>query len=252
MLALISDLHSNVEALTAVFADIDRHPGCRIVCLGDVVGYGPEPTEVADMTRARVSACVRGNHDEALLTGGYGFHAAAKDAIGWTRAQLQPGFFSGYAVRQRWDWLATLPVKLAEGPDLFVHGSPNDPTCEYVLKNEVDSGLYEEKYRSMFQAFDRLLFVGHSHLPCVVSEDLVAREAAALGNEYVHRGGRAIVNVGSVGQPRDNDPRACYVLFDGEKVEWRRVPYDVEKAIAKFAQIPELSPRLAERLRLGR
>ena len=144
MLAIISDLHSNVEALNAVFEDIDRHRVERIVCLGDVVGYGPEPTEVLDLVRARVQACIRGNHDDAIRAGAYGFNGPAKQAIDWTRAYLQPGYFSGFVVRQRWDWLTTLPLQLAEGPDLFIHGSPRDPTSEYVLKQEIDYGFIEQ------------------------------------------------------------------------------------------------------------
>ena len=89
-------------------------------------------------------------------------------------------------------------------------------------------------------------------MPCVITDKFEANDSAAIGNRYVHEGGRAIVNVGSVGQPRDGDPRACYVLFDGESVEWRRVPYDVERTVKKFAEIPELTPKLGERLRVGK
>jgi diadenosine tetraphosphatase ApaH/serine/threonine PP2A family protein phosphatase len=250
MFAIISDLHSNLEALTAVLEDLDKRSVERIVCLGDVVGYGPEPIAVADLARERVSLCIRGNHDEALTSGAQFFGANAKKAIDWTRELLAPGFFASAATRERWKFLTTLPDRFASGPDLFIHGSPRDPTSEYVLAQEVS---YEpDKYREIFTAFDRLLFVGHSHFPCVITEDLEAKEASAIGNAYVHTKGRAIVNVGSVGQPRDSDPRACYVIVDGERIEWRRVPYDVEATVKKVLAIPELPQQLGERLRVGR
>src|SRR5437660_10094991 len=132
MLAIISDIHSNLEALTAVLDDAEAHDVDEIVCLGDVVGYGPSPIEVVDLVRERASACVRGNHDEALVTGGVGFRGIARDAIDWTRTVLQPGFFSGAGARRRWEWITHLPDRHEVGPDLFLHGSPRDPMNDYL------------------------------------------------------------------------------------------------------------------------
>src|SRR5437870_12686239 len=109
MIAFISDLHSNLEALTAVLEDMERHRPERIVCLGDVVGYGPDPAAVADLARARVALAVKGNHDEALVAGAIGFSPIAKRAIDWTRSGPEPGFFSGRPVRERWAWPPSLP-----------------------------------------------------------------------------------------------------------------------------------------------
>ena len=250
MLALISDVHSNLEALVAVLADADAQGARDIVCLGDVVGYGPEPAATADLVRTRVSACVRGNHEEALLDGGKGFNGAARKAIEWTRAQLEPGLFAGPAARRRWAWLSSLPLTLARGSDLLVHGSPRDPTSEYLLASELAFGS-TQKYEEIFETFERFLFVGHTHLPCVITDDYEAHAASELGDRYEHVSGKAIINTGSVGQPRDGDKRACYALVEGATVTWRRVPYDVEKTVAKMAAIEALEPRLSERLLVG-
>jgi predicted phosphodiesterase len=252
MLAIISDLHSNEEALGAVVADMKAHAVDEIFCLGDVVGYGPDPIPVVDFVRENVAVTVMGNHDEALIGGGLGFSGVALKAIDWTRTQLQPGFFSGINVRNRWDFLTHLPLRHERGPDLFLHGSPRDPTSEYLLAHELSFGAIG-KYEEIFATFDRLLFCGHTHLPCVITDDFEAKTAASLGNTWTHPGkGRAIVNVGSVGQPRDEDNRASYVLFDGKTVTWRRVAYDFEKTAAKVFAIPELDRKLGERLALGR
>ncbi len=201
--------------------------------------------------RERAKVTVRGNHDDALVTGGHGFSPVARAAIDWTRTILQPGFFSGAQVRRRWEWLTTLPEKHEAGPDLFLHGSPRDPVSEYVLAFELP--LWgPDRYEETFAPFDRFLFVGHTHLPCVIDDQLEARTSASLANRWKYPGkGKAIVNVGSVGQPRDQDARACYVLQDDAEIEWRRVPYDVESARKRFSGIADLHPKLAERLKIG-
>jgi diadenosine tetraphosphatase ApaH/serine/threonine PP2A family protein phosphatase len=253
MYALISDIHSNIEALTAVFADIDALGIKDVRCLGDVVGYGPSPVECVDLVMSRVAFCVKGNHDEALIHGAYGFHMRAAQAIDWTRDQLQPGFFSGLGVRKRWDWLASLPVRHDEGPDLFIHGSPRDPTQEYLLAHEVSFGP-SEKYEEVFASFERLVFVGHSHLPGVIRSDYETKTPAELGEALKISelaGKKAIVNVGSVGQPRDKDPRACYVVVDGDVIRWRRVAYDVARTNERVKETPRLDKSLGERLLAG-
>jgi predicted phosphodiesterase len=253
MLALISDIHSNLEALTAVLEDIDQRKVSEIICLGDVVGYGPDPVPVVDLVMSRAKLCIKGNHDEALVHGAVMFNPPAKHALDWTRDQLKPGYFSGVQVRRRWDWLVNLPLRHEAGQDLFTHGSPRDPTTEYLLTTEVSFGP-SDKYEEVFASFNRLLFVGHTHLPCVITDGYEAKVPSEYeGEKFVHSGkGKAIVNVGSVGQPRDNDARACYVLFDPETgtVEWRRVAYAHEKTAAKVRE-RGLNERLALRLAVG-
>jgi diadenosine tetraphosphatase ApaH/serine/threonine PP2A family protein phosphatase len=254
-LAIISDLHANLPAVQAVLADIDAQKVDEVVCLGDVVGYGPDPIEVTDLAMSRSSFCVMGNHDEALVNpdGAIGFNGPARRAIEWTREQMKPGFFSGSKVRARWEWLASLPLIKNRGPDLFVHGSPRDPTTEYVLEQDLAFGA-TQKYEEIFESFERFCFVGHSHLPLVIDGDLQVKRPSDLPDgKFKLASGKALVNVGSVGQPRDGDVRSCYVILDGETVEWRRVAYDVSKTIARFAAIgkKDLDPRLAERLLAG-
>jgi diadenosine tetraphosphatase ApaH/serine/threonine PP2A family protein phosphatase len=253
MYAVISDIHSNLEALTAVISDIDALGITDVRCLGDVVGYGPCPLECVDLIMARAQVVVRGNHDEALVHGAYGFHLRAQEAIDWTRDQLRPGFFSGPAVRKRWDWLTQLPLRHEDGPDVFVHGSPRDPTQEYLLAAEVAFGP-TEKYEEVFAQFDRALFAGHTHLPGVITQDYATKTAAELDGELNLadlQGTKVIVNVGSVGQPRDRDRRACYVVVDGDTIRWRRVAYAAEQTVERVRGTPRLHPSLGERLLAG-
>jgi diadenosine tetraphosphatase ApaH/serine/threonine PP2A family protein phosphatase len=221
----------------------------KIVCLGDVVGYGPDPVVVTDMVRDRAEICLEGNHDEALAHGPLGFNIPATQAIEWTSEQMKPGFFSGIELRKRWDWITNRPQHHRVNDDVFVHGSPLDPTCGYILAHKLGFGPTDE-FEEIFKHTERLVFCGHTHLPCVITDDFEAKDSKALENTWTWEKGKAIVNVGSVGQPRDGDNRACYVLFDGKKVTWRRVAYDFEKTSEKVARLIK-SVKLAERLKIG-
>jgi diadenosine tetraphosphatase ApaH/serine/threonine PP2A family protein phosphatase len=254
--AVISDLHANLPALEVVLADIDAQGIDEIYCLGDVVGYGPDPLACVDLMSERSRVTVQGNHDQALVHGAYGFHLRARDAIDWTRDELKPGFFSGRRVRDRWNWITSLPLRFERGPDVFVHGSPRDPTSEYLLAAWVDT--QRESFEDAFSATQRLLFTGHTHLPCAITDTYDVLLPANLEEGFVvgARGeSRAIVNVGSVGQPRDKDPRACYVVVHEEgadlRIEWRRLPYAIETTVARVDAQPRLHPSLGERLRHG-
>jgi len=224
-----------------------------IVCLGDVVGYGPMPLECVDLVMEKCRVTLKGNHDEALVHGAYAFNLRAQKAIEWTRDQLKPGFFSGSAVRRRWEFLTKLPLRHEEGPDLFIHGSPRDPTNEYVLATEIGFGP-TEKFEEIFAGFERMLFVGHTHMPCVITDKYETKTSAELENKYVYpdmADQKVIVNVGSVGQPRDRDPRACYVVVDDGTVTWRRLEYDIEKTVNAMEAIAQLDAALAARLKEG-
>jgi len=251
--AVISDVHSNIEALQAVLADIDRLGIDDVVCLGDVVGYGPNPLECVDLIIERCRVTLKGNHDEALVHGAYAFNLPARKAIDWTRDFLKPSVFSGSAVRRRWDYLGALPLRYEQGPDLFIHGSPRDPTNEYILQQYLGYAP-SERFEEIFASFEQRLFVGHTHIPCIITDRYHTKTATELDNRYTfpsYCDQKVIVNVGSVGQPRDRDNRACYAVVDDSTIHWRRVAYDFEKTAAKIDAVSELEPALANRIKIG-
>ncbi len=260
--ALVSDIHSNIEALTAVLADIKSQGIKEILCLGDLVGYGPNPVEIVEEAM-NWKAVLMGNHDEAVIKEAYGFNPVAKAAITWSRNLLKPGMFSGAGKRNRWKFLCNLALTHKEEGALFVHGSPRDPTMEYVLRSDcVDlTGGVPEKIRDIFSRFDRLCFVGHTHDPGVITETskfIPPKDCTPVGDRNDHwefrfePGKKYLVNLGSVGQPRDGDTRSCYAIYDGDSVRWRRVEYDYRKVMDKIFALSELDPRAGERLALGR
>jgi diadenosine tetraphosphatase ApaH/serine/threonine PP2A family protein phosphatase len=252
MIALISDLHANLPALEAVFADIASVGTVeRVYCLGDVIGYGPQPIECLDVVAKRCSLILMGNHEHAVLYGAYGFHPAAKRAIDWTRVTLQ----NAMPMAQRkavWNLIENLPIRHEINDVLLVHGSPRDPVMEYVLESDVWEGSDSTKMEEIFAGFKRLCFVGHTHRPGVFTEDHCFLPAADLGSGYdVSDGSKYLINVGSVGQPRDRDPRACYALYSGDAVYFRRVEYDIAATATLVRAVPELDQRFADRLFRG-
>jgi diadenosine tetraphosphatase ApaH/serine/threonine PP2A family protein phosphatase len=251
MFAALACVHANLEALTAVLADVDAHAIRDVRFLGDVAGYGPSPVECADLLMARASVSLRGHADQALLTNTLVISLNAGKSIDWARTLLEPGLLSGATTRRRWAWLTALASEHRDGPDLFVHGSPREPIGEYVLLSEVEEHGATEKLEEIFAAFERLMFNGHTHMPGVITQDLQVWRPTDERPTWRLRGGKAIVNVGAVGQPRDGDPRACYAIVDGDTITWRRVPYDVERTMERIRVTPELVPSFAERLPRG-
>jgi diadenosine tetraphosphatase ApaH/serine/threonine PP2A family protein phosphatase len=249
--AIISDIHSNLEALTEVIADIDRRGIATIFCLGDVIGYGPDPEACVDIVRARCEKTIRGNHDDAIFSGADRFNPFARAALRFTRERLKPGLLRGRSSTDRWDWLRTLPFSFRRGGLLFVHGSPRDPVSEYVYQEDVFFNA-EPKLREIFDQTETVVFCGHTHIPVVIRSDLrtfVPQDGSA---EYrLQPGMKDIVNVGSVGQPRDRDPRACYVEVEGALIRFHRIPYDFEATGRKIRKIPLLDEILAIRLTKG-
>jgi diadenosine tetraphosphatase ApaH/serine/threonine PP2A family protein phosphatase len=252
VIALISDLHASLPALTAVLRDIDSIGTVeRIYCLGDVIGYGPQPQECLDLVASRCSLILMGNHEHAVLYGAYGFHPAAKRAVEWTREILQamPSPTQRKAV---WELMENLPIRHQIGDVLLVHGSPRDPVMEYVLESDLWEGSDPNKMDEIFASFPRLCFVGHTHRPGVFTSDRCFLPASELSSGFdVSDGSQYLINVGSVGQPRDRDPRACYTLFTGDAVYWRRVTYDIDEVAGLFRKVEQLDPRFAERLYRG-
>jgi diadenosine tetraphosphatase ApaH/serine/threonine PP2A family protein phosphatase len=243
-----------------------------------VIGYGAEPEYCVDVVRSRCDVVLLGNHDQALFQGAGDFNVIARGAIGFTVARLKPrGLFPGADKRKRWQFLRSLPTTHRRGELSFFHASPRDHVREYVLGS--DSLVHREKMEAIFACFEGISFIGHTHQPGVHGPAPNYRFHATtdLGRStiacHVPQGLSALVNVGSVGQPRDGDPRSCYatvapapkdgsmkVDFDlggansrpGYIVRWHRVPYDVPRTMAKIRAQDGLHEVLARRLEVGK
>lgn len=248
--AVISDIHSNIDALTSVFEHIDERGIERVFCLGDVIGYGPDPEVCVDMIAARCEFTIRGNHDEALFSGADRFNPYARTALDWTRERLTPGFFKPRANRARWAYLESLELEKRLGDLLFVHGSPRDPVNEYIYREDVFFHA-DSKLKTIFKSVERALFVGHTHLPMVLTDSLRSFVPEENGAAFDLEDERYIINVGSVGQPRDRDPRSCYVEFNDGRVTFHRVPYDIESVVGRINRCRSLDKVLGSRLRDG-
>jgi diadenosine tetraphosphatase ApaH/serine/threonine PP2A family protein phosphatase len=270
--AIISDLHGNRPALEAVLADAGRRGAQRFACLGDVVGYGAEPRhnlevvmrlcvgeprpangDVPAGTTLAPGLCLQGNHEYALLNSAEDFNPKARAAIEWTRDEINRSDDDRARSWDYWDFLAELEPLQDDGTAMFAHGSPRDPVREYMLPRDIQN---EAKMQANFDCMSRgVCFVGHSHVPAVYYSD--RRLYRPRDTEGPYDLGdlasvRAIVNVGSVGQPRDGDTRASYVLFEGNCVTFVRVEYDVQVAMDSIRAVSELPDYLADRLAVGR
>lgn len=250
MKAIISDIHANLEALNAVLADIESQEIDNTLCLGDIVGYGPNPRECIDQVIDRVidsGACLLGNHDQAALFDPEGFNSGAERAIFWTRKMLESGDPKGN--ERRWEFLGELPRMIREDDYLFVHGSARNPLNEYIFPEDIYN---QPKMEKIFSLVDRYCFQGHTHIPGVFTEDLKFYSPEEIDHIYRLDDRKALINVGSVGQPRNGDHRASYVVLNDRAVHFRRVEYDVETTVEKIYGIPELDNFLGDRLRDGR
>ena len=236
-LAVLSDVHSNLEALNAV---IDHAHADRIAVLGDLVGYGADPQAVVERLREADAVLLAGNHDMAVTNRfdlGW-FNSVAAEAVEWTRRHLDA---ETYGV------LSGLEPLLSEEGRVLVHGSVRDPAAEYLH----DAAGAEASFGAA--PFD-VGFYGHTHVPFAYSHDgsavcaLMPREGESMS---LDPGLRYLLNPGSVGQPRDGDARASYLIVEGEQATWLRVAYDVERAMEKIrdAGLPGV---LADRLAVGR
>jgi predicted phosphodiesterase len=240
-LGIISDIHANLDALEAVVRELKDKGATRFVCCGDIVGYGPDPDRCINVIRGLVSACVAGNHDWAAV-GSIpirDLNPVASSAVLWTQTVLtEPNRL----------YLASLPLIAEEGPFFIVHSAPSVPDAwEYVL-------TLREAARELEHCRAGVCVVGHSHRPFSV-ERLPGRPARVVreGSFRIQPQARYFINAGSVGQPRDGDPRACCLLYDDEAqlMTYLRVPYDIPAVQAKIlaAGLPEY---LASRLGPGR
>jgi len=239
--AILADIHANLEAFEAVLADIEQRGGvAEVWCLGDVVGYGPDPGRCLELLRSRKHVCVAGNHDWAS-TGKVpttAFNPDAAAACQWTAKQLSP---------EETAYLSGLPLTMEKGDFTLVHGSPREPIWEYAVSPGTASDSFNH-FRTRF------CLVGHSHLALVFKDEegncsfspFSPDIRLALGKN------RLIINPGGVGQPRDGDPRASYAIYDSEASTIRlyRITYDIGATQDKIMRAG-LPVRLATRLAQG-
>ena len=250
MFAIISDIHSNLAALRAVLDDIENRDIKEIFCLGDIVGYGPEPRECLDLIISRQIASIMGNHDHAVFYEPTNFNTGAERASYWTRHSLEDE--EDFEKRSlRWSFLGRLPVRIQMGNILMVHGSPRRPVNEYIFPDDIYTN--SSKLLAIFEKVEQLCFVGHTHVPGIFLDDPDFYGIDELDYVYpIVDNEKAIVNVGSVGQPRDQDVRSSYVIVNEKKVEFVRVEYDIEDTVKKIMENPSLDNFEGERLRDGR
>lgn len=245
--ALLSDIHGNFEALSAVLEHIAGQNVSEIYCLGDIIGYGPNPGECLDAVIDQCKVTILGNHDQAALFDPEGFNPVALRAIYWTRDQMETG--AEDAVNRRWDFLGELPRLQNEEKYLFVHGSPREPTNEYVFPEDVYN---QRKMDALFSRVDQYCFQGHTHIPGIFTQQMEFITPEECDHEFRLSGEKAMVNIGSVGQPRDSDSRSCYVILEDDVVTFHRVEYEFDTTVQKIYNVPDLDNMLGDRLRSGR
>ncbi len=238
---IITDVHSNIEALKAVMASIDRERYDRIICLGDVVGYGASPDECCELLRERSVPTLLGNHD-AAVTGAMDesyYYQGARHAVQWTRDHLAD---------ENYRWLYGLPYTRVEADVGFYHSAPVVPSGFFYVVQASEAQAHA-------QVIDRMRpvsFIGHAHLTLIFG--VSARKVTQVEPDAMKLDDatRYIVNVGSVGQPRDRDPRACYAVWDhgAQRLTYVRVPYDIDSAASKI-MAAGLDEKFAKRLFIG-
>lgn len=246
-IAVISDIHGNVEALQAVLARIDELQVETIVCLGDVVGYGPDPEECVRICVERCRLRLMGNHEYAVVhaESDFNFNPVARKAIEWTRERIRKAGLL--------DQISGLQSHHQEGDILFVHGSARDALSEYLRESdERGHSNFDDVVQTLENDFTsfRLCFVGHNHRPFLATAEGFLHPHEGRMEFQVPKVEKLYVSVGSVGQPRDDDPRACFVTFDGSKVAYHRVPYAFA-ATAEKIRSRGLPGFLADRIALG-
>jgi len=241
-IGIISDIHSNLEALTAVLAVLEQRKPDRVMCLGDVVGYGASVNECCSLVRKTAEVTLLGNHDAAVAGRmDYSFYYdAARHALDWTASRIDPDHL---------EWLRSLPYGHRIEHVGFTHGNPVDPEAyAYVFALE--------QARELLPHLDALAdvnFIGHSHLCKAFALDQKGDVTEVVATRFgLRRGYKYVISVGSVGQPRDCDNRACFVTYDTEErvVEYHRVPYDIEASAQKIFDA-DLALNFGKRLFLG-
>ena len=244
--------------MTKLQADIEKHGIKTVYCLGDVVGYGPNPSECLDLIINRTKWCVLGNHDYAVFYEPTNFNFGAEQASFWSREILESEKDEDSRNR-RWNFLGKLPMrrtlkyKIASNsvPIDFVHASPRRPINEYIFPDDVYNNPL--KVRMLFERVKHICFVGHTHMPGVFLDEPDFYLPTELGETYpIIDDEKAIINIGSVGQPRDKDNRASYVFVKENNVHFVRLEYDYKATMKKIFAIDQLDNFHADRLQNGR
>ncbi len=240
-LALISDIHGNLEALESVLGDIEKHGVDRIHCLGDVVGYGCDPVACLNLVEEHCAIKLMGNHEYAAIgvLPPEAMNSPARRSILWTQTQLGDREIS---------MIADFEMQAEDADCCLVHASPYQPDEWFYILSEYEA---EQAFEHFSQ---RLAFHGHTHLPMIFCQSPDGTVRTIVGHDFdPDEESRYLVNIGSVGQPRDNDPRASYVIYDSQEksITYRRVEYDVPAAQAKM-RLANLPHMLIERLGVGK
>ena len=239
--AIISDVHANLEALQAVLAEIEKEGIDSLLFTGDCVGYGPDPNECIEILKTKTSIMIAGNHDWGAvgLTDVRNFNAYARVAIDWTKDEL---------TSQNFSFLYHLPLteKISADRDIFlVHGTPKEPERWHYFSFEYDAKVN-------FLSFDeQICFLGHSHTPFIVERSPRGKTRSLYARAEVKDTFRYIVNAGSVGQPRDGNPDASFILYKDDSIEIKRVSYDILLTQKKMKKAG-LPSHLIDRLAVGR
>ncbi|MBI2192657.1 MAG: metallophosphoesterase family protein [Planctomycetes bacterium] len=248
MKAIISDIHGNLEAFQEVLKDIESQGISEILCLGDVIGYGPNPLECLDVAMEKCKWVLCGNHEWALVNQPVGFSPVAKKAIEMTRQLFEKEPDAARAQRRK-EFLNNLEPNVEDGNIMFVHGSPKDPIMDYVFPEQYSRFWSRERVDDLLRTVQWICFCGHSHVPALISS--VYESIVPHGNNpttyTLDAAKRYIINVGAVGQPRDRNNRACYLIFNENTVTFRRVSYDFAATAAKIRALG-LGERSAARL----
>jgi predicted phosphodiesterase len=251
--AIISDIHGNLEALKAVLDDIKAKGVSDIICLGDIIGYGPNPRECLKLIQDCGSVCIKGNHEEAVLYIGINFNVEAGLAVDWTRNEINSVKYDPVETEMMWNFIGELPRLHEEDDFLYVHASPKEPVREYLRPSDVTNA---EKMQDNFNLVRHKCFCGHTHEPGAfvqyTDESVSFYRPADIKSVYNLDENKCIINAGSVGQPRDNDNRACYVIMEDNKVSFHRLAYNYKETMKKILDTKVLPKMLAVRLHAGK
>jgi predicted phosphodiesterase len=245
MKAIISDIEGNLEALQAVLEDAARNGADEVYCLGDLIGYCPNPCECIELAM-KWKVVLQGNFDRAVLNDPPSLGPTANSAtrsLVWSRKRIMAPVPDVDAAEKRWAFLTNLPTTHHEGEFLFVHGNPRDAVDEYIFPEDIYN---RRKLTQIFESVDRFCFYGRTHVPGVITEDLEYLSPKDVDNVFPLDDRKVLINAGSVGVSY-GDQRASYVLFDGAAMRFCHVEYDFETTIRKIRDIDDLDDNNGDR-----
>lgn len=249
MIAVFSDIHANKEAFLAVLDAIDKLDVDQIICLGDIVGYGADPVWCVDAAMESCDIVLCGNHDLALSCGAANFTNSALTSLRYHRELLMPNpkqDTENSVASKRWEFLRSLPCREIVDDLLFTHASPSNPLYEYLWERDVKLHDFRKLSRN-FDCVSHLAFIGHTHVPGVMTSDYAFLTPDQISNCFAtEKGKKAIINVGSVGQPRDGNPRARFVTVEGNEIQYHEAKYDIHKTVEKLKSCEFFDQRLVK------